>query len=290
MARRPAQAPYHTLALWATSSLPSRDTAAAYTQNMSNFADEYNSLPLPIQHVLRRYDIEPLRTDAQLYTELYQEHGGPQTWAQEAHKADPEQITVESATAALDILFYRANRFVSRRTETSLKLDLELDRRDALVASEISFTDQDTKRATANWKHWRPSNQDLPSTTKRQIEITLRTNWINRLLDTLIPYAANIPYMVKYAGKDERLKWRALFGNTRWGTIKHHSLVLIKTLKQQHKSPIPWDDGKITSMILYYKSTSRTANQLRNFWGTVKYLCKTFGCPSPGDKNDILSI
>ena len=72
--------------------------------------------------------------------------------------------------------------------------------------------------------------------------------------------------MVKYAGKDERLKWRALLGNTRWGTVKHHSLVLIKVIKEQHSCPIPWQDDKVTSQILFYKNTAKTANQLRNFW------------------------
>ncbi len=257
---------------------------------MSNFVEAYNSLPHSIQHVLKNDDIEALRTDAQLYLEKYEEHGGCATWATAAHLYCPEETTLQQATEALERLYHKALRLVARRTDTSIQLDLDLDKRDAASTSEISLDATVTKKALANWKHWKPSNTALPSTTKRQIEITLRSNWINKMLDNLLPYAADIPYMVKYAGTDERLKWRALFGNARWGTVKHHCLVLIKVVSQQKDCPIPWTDAKVTTQILFYKVTAKTANQLRNYWNTLKFLCKTFGCPPPSECHDIVAI
>ena len=66
--------------------------------------------------------------------------------------------------------------------------------------------------------------------------------------------------MVKYAGKDERLKWRALLGNTRWGTVKHHSLVLIKVIKE-HLSERQLTDFIFTGQMSHFTRKPITSQQ-----------------------------
>ena len=74
-------------------------------------------------------------------------------------------------------------------------------------------------------------------------------------------------------------KWKSLLGNTRWSTIKHHALVYLQILRFLGGPWLNKLDKSVTDNIVAYRNNRRTAHQLRNFWNTTKFCCRTFGLP-----------
>ena len=257
---------------------------------MTSFVQAYRELPPELREVLLGYDIEPLRTCADVYKEIYEEHSGPLTIATEAANRTKQPSSVQHYTSLLSRLYCIACNIIRRRTSITLTLHMMEDENDRQRESNNPDRLSVTRKAKANWRHWNPRNTNMDPATKRGVEDSLKTQWANYTIDILLPICKCLPYMHKHRGHNERLKWRSLLGNTRWSTIKHHALVYVQILRFLGGPWLPHLDTKIADHIVSYKDQRRTAHQLRNFWNTTKFYCRIFGLPQPADQHDVKSM
>ncbi len=255
---------------------------------MADYINMYMDLPEEAQAALAKADIEPIHVDVDLYVDQFPTAGS--SWAQEA-SANAGACLPESHYLHLYEKIYNAALRIKRtRTDTSLRLHMAKDKE--IRANRTSLEDHYTapQKAAKCYKHWSRSRHKGDKATMRQIEDALRVRWIERLLDNLLPIGNDLPYMHKYRGSNERLKWRALFGVTRWGTVKHHCLSYEKITSILLKQALPWTDASITEHLTAYKTSRRSANQLRNYWNTIRYLSRTFGLEDPAEQEDLKNI
>ena len=68
------------------------------TTNMTAFVQTYLALPPELRETLLSHDIEPLRICADVYVEIYEEHGGPHTMAKTAATKTKQPDTTQHYT------------------------------------------------------------------------------------------------------------------------------------------------------------------------------------------------
>ena len=77
---------------------------------MSSFVDAYMELPLEAREALATDDVEPVRTDMDLYCDLYKQANKPETWSKYAAARTTTGLTAIQYDRLYENLYYKALR------------------------------------------------------------------------------------------------------------------------------------------------------------------------------------
>ena len=96
---------------------------------------------------------------------------------------------------------------------------------------------------------------------QRRLELALASKWLDRLLSMFAHQAHCIPNLWKFMGaSDVQQEWKDIFGDTRYSTLRVHTLTLSSAIKlyneyskqpqalntaETHSDLVPWDERKL---------------------------------------------
>ena len=116
----------------------------------------------------------------------------------------------------------------------------------------------------------------------------MRGKWTARL-SHLKPHYKLFPYMNDYAGPNQERLWARLFGTSRFGTLKLHTLTYEKIL-QTEPNILPFEKLVYTSFLEHLETSETSTSKVRRMWRTTHWLCNQLGLPSPQSDQGLKSI
>ncbi len=259
---------------------------------MHRWSDCFDELPSELQQALQTDDITHHPDDMEDFNLCLAEHQGL-PWCTAASESVPkgQSLSLCEYTRHLRQLSHAANFTKKARLEVrhpSIMRALDYSFRQ-LPLSQWHLTEH-ANTAMKRWRHWKPHHtQHLPPTTQRQIELNMHAQWTKRLLTHLTPRWKVFPYMLNYAGPTQETLWSQLFGASRFGTIKLHTLTYEKVIRIE-PDILPFENLNYAAFLNTLETNKTSTSNVRRMWRTTHWLSIQTGLTSPQSDSSMKAI
>ena len=122
------------------------------------------------------------------------------------------------------------------------------------------------KLQNRRWSKWTP--RDIKETDEynvRDLEKMLKTRWADALLGLLIPHIDHYPTLHQHIEIGGPAQAHAIFGTTRWGTLRQHTQALNRAVKAVPDF-IPWTATTIISYFNRLKESKVAPSAATSIW------------------------
>ena len=228
------------------------------------FSHFLQQVPEELQEVLREDSIGGHPVDAAIFLALLEQEAIVDNWRNRVHEALSSKqreamIANDSFGRALNKLKYGAKATPCWTSMTELQ--------QFLMNAEFSEVKKMPVENGPDFTSWTPrGNLGEPPTTQRRIELNLKDKFTFIIVGILVPYAMNIPYIVKHIDKPDRWTiWKRLVGKSRFSTLKNVARML-KRLIALLPTIIPPSEELIRELLEVMNVLKLTPNVIMSYW------------------------